>query len=68
VVGFQGAGAGVSELVGEVALAIEMSATVRDLALTIHPHPTFSELLQEVALLWLGEPMHVARRTSARSS
>ncbi|HLY77281.1 MAG TPA: dihydrolipoyl dehydrogenase [Thermoplasmata archaeon] len=68
VLGFQGAGAGVGELVGEVALAIEMGATVRDLALTIHPHPTFSELLQEVALLWLGEPMHVARRTAPRAS
>lgn len=68
VLGFQGAGMGVSELVGEVGFAIEMGATVRDLALTIHPHPTFSELLQEAALLWLGEPMHVARRRPARTS
>jgi dihydrolipoyl dehydrogenase len=69
VLGFQGAGMGVGELVGEVGLAIEMGATVRDVAMTIHPHPTFSELIQEVALLWLGEPLHVARRTTgARSS
>jgi dihydrolipoamide dehydrogenase len=68
VLGFHGAGMGVGELVGEVAFAIEMGATVRDLSLTIHPHPTFSELLQEVALLWLGEPMHVARRTVPRPS
>ncbi|MCI4353430.1 MAG: dihydrolipoyl dehydrogenase [Thermoplasmata archaeon] len=68
ILGFQGAGTGVGELVGEVGLAIEMGATVRDLALTIHPHPTFSELLQEVALLWLGEPMHVARRVGSRPS
>jgi dihydrolipoamide dehydrogenase len=68
VLGFQGAGMGVGELVGEVGFAIEMGATVRDLALTIHPHPTFSELLQEAALLWLGEPMHVARRSSSRPS
>ncbi len=68
ILGFQGAGTGVGELVGEVALAIEMGATVRDLAQTIHPHPTFSELLQEVALLWLGEPMHVARRGPTRSA
>jgi len=40
------------------------SATVRDVAMTVHPHPTFSEALQEAALLWLGEPMHVARRRS----
>jgi dihydrolipoamide dehydrogenase len=68
ILGFQGAGMGVGELVGEVGFAIEMGATVRDLSLTIHPHPTFSELLQEAALLWLGEPMHVARRTVARPS
>jgi dihydrolipoyl dehydrogenase len=68
VLGFQGVGMGVGELVGEVSLAIEMGATVRDLSLTIHPHPTFSELLQEVALLWLGEPLHVARRPAPRAS
>jgi dihydrolipoyl dehydrogenase len=67
VLGFQGVGMGVGELVGEVSLAIEMAATIRDLSLTIHPHPTFSELLQEVALLWLGEPLHVASRPPARA-
>ena len=55
-------GEGCGEFIAEAALAIEMAATVRDLASTIHPHPTFSETLQEAALLWLGEPMHVARR------
>ncbi|MHB8351511.1 MAG: dihydrolipoyl dehydrogenase [Thermoplasmata archaeon] len=50
------------EFAAEAALALEMGATVRDVAQTIHPHPTFSEMLQEAALLWLGEPMHVARR------
>ncbi len=58
------AGAESGDYIAEAALAIEMGATVRDLALTIHPHPTFSEVLQEAALLWLGEPLHVARRRS----
>ncbi|HZY92637.1 MAG TPA: dihydrolipoyl dehydrogenase [Thermoplasmata archaeon] len=62
LLGVHAAGESVGEFVAEAALAIEMGATVRDLALTIHPHPTFSETLQEAALLWLGEPMHVARR------
>ncbi|HTT35108.1 MAG TPA: dihydrolipoyl dehydrogenase [Thermoplasmata archaeon] len=62
LVGVHAAGASVGEFVAEAGLAIEMGATVRDVALTIHPHPTFSETLQEAALLWLGEPMHVARR------
>ncbi len=62
VLGAHAAGESAGEYITEVSLAIEMGATVRDLSLTIHPHPTFSEVVQEVALLWLGEPMHVARR------
>ena len=62
LLGVHAAGERVGEFVAEAGLAIEMGSTVRDLALTIHPHPTFSEALQEAALLWLGEPMHVARR------
>jgi dihydrolipoamide dehydrogenase len=62
LLGVHAAGERVGEFIAEAAHAIEMGATVRDLALTIHPHPTFSEGLQEAALLWLGEPMHVARR------
>ena len=62
LLGVHSAGAAVGEFVGEAAHAIEMGATVRDVAMTIHPHPTFSEALQEAALLWLGEPMHVVRR------
>ena len=62
LLGVHAAGLSVGEFIAEAALAIEMGATVRDLALTIHPHPTFSETLQEAACVWLGEPMHVARR------
>jgi dihydrolipoamide dehydrogenase len=63
LLGFHAAGGSVGEFVAEAAHALEMGSTVRDLALTIHPHPTFSEALGEAAALWLGEPMHVARRT-----
>ncbi len=62
LLGMQAAGERSGEFVAEAGHAIEMGSTIRDLALTIHPHPTFSEALQEAALLWLGEPMHVARR------
>ncbi|MCI4366977.1 MAG: dihydrolipoyl dehydrogenase [Thermoplasmata archaeon] len=64
LLGVQAAGESAGEFIAEAGLAIEMGATVRDLALTIHPHPTFSETLQEAALLWLGEPLHVAVRRS----
>ena len=39
-----------SELIAEASLAIEMGATLEDLSLTIHPHPTLSEQFQELAL------------------
>jgi len=49
VLGVQIASPHASELVAEVVLAIEMGARVEDLALTIHPHPTFSEQLMAAA-------------------
>ncbi len=62
LLGVQAAGESAGEYIAEAAHALEMGSTVRDLGMTIHPHPTFSEALQEAALLWLGEPLHVARR------
>jgi dihydrolipoamide dehydrogenase len=64
LLGVHAAGEAAGEFAAEAALAIEMGSTVRDVAATVHPHPTFSEALGEAALLWLGEPMHVARRRS----
>jgi dihydrolipoamide dehydrogenase len=46
-VGMVGYGAG--ELIAEGVLAVEMAATARDLALSIHPHPTLSETVGEAA-------------------
>jgi dihydrolipoamide dehydrogenase len=45
-------------MISEASLAIEMGATLEDIAGTIHPHPTFSELMQEVAAAALGRPVH----------
>jgi dihydrolipoamide dehydrogenase len=55
-VGICGAGAG--ELIAEAVLAIEMGATVEDIALTIHPHPTLSETLMEAAEAFYGHATH----------
>ncbi|MEL6983153.1 MAG: FAD-dependent oxidoreductase, partial [Actinomycetota bacterium] len=60
VIGAHLAGPHVSELIGEAALAIEMAATVEELAATVHPHPTMSEGLLEAAHGTLGLPLHVA--------
>jgi dihydrolipoamide dehydrogenase len=56
-VGIVGVGAG--DLISEGALAIEMAAVARDLAETIHPHPTLSETLMEAAEVALGHPIHL---------
>ena len=51
-----------TELIAEMALAIEMGATAEDLALTAHAHPTFAESLMEAAEVSLGRPIHVRGR------
>lgn len=58
-VGIVGPGAG--EMIAEAGLAIEMGATARDLADTIHAHPTLSETLMEAAEGILGQPTHTFR-------
>ena len=47
-------GYGAGDLISEAVLAIEMGATARDLAETIHPHPTLSETLGAAADVYLG--------------
>lgn len=59
VLGIQAVGAGVSELAGEFALAIEMAATLTDIADTVHAHPTLGETMQEAALKGLGRNLHI---------
>lgn len=55
ILGIHMVGAGVAEMAGEAALAIEMAITVDDLALVIHPHPTLSEELPELANTAIGK-------------
>ena len=50
-----------SELIAEAVLAIEMGATVEDLMVTIHPHPTLSEAVMEAAEAAAGMPTHTVR-------
>jgi dihydrolipoamide dehydrogenase len=58
-VGIVGAGAG--ELISEGVLAIEMGALAKDVALTIHPHPTLSETLMEAAEVFYGTSTDIYR-------
>lgn len=54
-----------SELISEGALAIEMGATLEDIALTIHPHPTLPETILEAAENALGKAIHIQNRPSS---
>jgi dihydrolipoamide dehydrogenase len=58
-VGIVGAGAG--ELIAEGVLAVEMAAVARDVAETIHAHPTLSETLMEAAEAAFGQATHIYR-------
>ena len=51
-VGIVGAGAG--ELIAEGVLAVEMAALAKDIAMTIHPHPTLSETVMQAAEVFFG--------------
>lgn len=59
VLGIQAVGNGVSELAAAFGLAIEMGATLEDVAGTIHAHPTQGEAFQESALRALGHALHI---------
>jgi dihydrolipoamide dehydrogenase len=48
-----------SDMVGEAILAMEMGATIEDLSLIIHPHPTIVEGFGEMADLAMGTPTNV---------
>ncbi len=63
-VGIVGAGAG--ELISEGVVAVEMGATAKDLAESIHPHPTLSETLMECAESFYGYATHsfIKKRSS----
>ena len=58
VLGVQIVGPEASDLISEVALAIEMGATVDDIALTVHPHPTLPEAIMEASESAAGRPIH----------
>lgn len=62
LVGAQVVGTEASNIIAELGLAIEMSATLEDIALTIHAHPTLGEMVMEAAEVGLGEPIHIMTR------
>ena len=62
VLGGQIVGPEASELIAEIGLAIEMGATLEDVAATVHTHPTLSEAVREAAMNGLGHAIHTLNR------
>lgn len=62
VLGLHVVGPHASELIAEGSVAIEMGATVDDLADTVHVHPTVGEQIQEAARVAAGRGLHSATR------
>lgn len=62
VLGLHIVGPEASELIGEGCLAIEMGATLEDIALTVHAHPTLPETIMEAAEAALGHCIHVFQK------
>ncbi len=63
LVGAHMMGPHVSELLGELTLAIRKQMSASDIADTIHAHPTISEALREAALGFLDGPIYSLGRT-----
>lgn len=47
-----------SELISEISFAVEAGLTSKDLGMTVHPHPTLSEGVQESAEATYGKSLH----------
>ncbi|MCX6150978.1 MAG: dihydrolipoyl dehydrogenase [Ignavibacteriales bacterium] len=61
ILGMAIAGVGAGEMISEGVLAIEMAALAKDVALSIHPHPTLSETIMESAEVFYGQSTHLFR-------
>jgi dihydrolipoamide dehydrogenase len=70
VLGLHIIGPSASDLIPEGVLALQLEATLEDIANTIHAHPTLGEGSMEAALVALGLPVHVGppRRAPATAA
>ncbi|MBV8369008.1 MAG: dihydrolipoyl dehydrogenase [Candidatus Eremiobacteraeota bacterium] len=53
-------------LIGEGVIALEMGATVEDIGLSIHPHPTLTESIMDTAEFMHGKAIHVVNAKPAK--
>lgn|SRR5690554_113969 len=55
-------GPNASDLVQQIAIAMEFGASAEDIGMTVFGHPTFSEAIKEAALAVHGQAIHMANR------
>ena len=65
LVGATIAGAEASNLIAQAALALEMGASLDDVAHTVHPHPSLSEAFMEACKAALGKAIRALNRPIA---
>ena len=66
ILGFGIVGRHAEGMISEGALAVEMGALAADVGLTVHPHPTLSETVGEVAEIFLGSVTHMLAKKEKR--
>jgi dihydrolipoamide dehydrogenase len=66
ILGIHVIGPEASDIISEAALALEVGATLEDLRLTIHPHPTFPEAIMEAAEAAKGKAIHLVQKSQSR--
>jgi dihydrolipoamide dehydrogenase len=54
-------------LIGEGLIALEMGATIEDIGLSIHPHPTLTESIMDAAELIHGKAIHLPNPKPAKT-
>ena len=59
IIGIHLLGGHATELIAEAGLAMLFEATAWEIGISVHPHPTISEILHEAALDVSGEALHI---------
>jgi dihydrolipoamide dehydrogenase len=59
VVGAHIVGPRASDLIAELVMAMEFSASAEDVARVVHAHPTLPEAVKEAALAAAGRAIHI---------
>lgn len=51
-----------TDMIAEAAISMELEGTIHDLAKTVHPHPTLSEIVMEAAHGAVHKPIHMIKK------